>query len=104
MAVELNGKVWEKFVEFFRNEKGYSDWTEQEIEDSRNDDDTTEFLEWLVKELKAKELDNRLPMNGLNYIQAALTMYIDYLKDGDEDERDMATRVEATYEELFERS
>lgn len=49
MAVELNGMVWKKFVEFFRNEKGYSDWTEQEIEDSRNDDDTTEFLEWLVK-------------------------------------------------------
>lgn len=49
MAVELNGIVWKKFVEFFRNEKGYSDWTEQEIEDSRNDDDTTEFLEWLVK-------------------------------------------------------
>lgn len=49
MAVELNGIVWKKFVEFFRNEKGYCDWTEQEIEDSRNDDDTTEFLEWLVK-------------------------------------------------------
>ena len=49
MTVELNGMVWKKFVEFFRNEKGYDDWTEQEIEDSRNDDDITEFLEWLVK-------------------------------------------------------
>lgn len=56
MAVELNGMVWKKFVEFFRNEKGYADWTEDEIEDSRNDDDTTEFLEWLVKELKSKEI------------------------------------------------
>ena len=52
MAVELNGIVWKKFVEFFRYEKGYTGWTEQEIEDSRNDDDTTEFLEWLVKRVK----------------------------------------------------
>lgn len=52
MAVELNGKVWKKFVQFFREEKGYSDWTEQEIEDSRNDDDTTEFLVWLVNQDK----------------------------------------------------
>lgn len=56
MAVELNGKVWKKFVEFFRNEKGYDDWTEQEIEDSRNDDDITEFLEWLVKKSDTKML------------------------------------------------
>lgn len=56
MAVELNGIVWRKFVDFFRYEKGYEDWTEQEIEDSRNDDDTTEFLEWLVKELTVEAL------------------------------------------------
>lgn len=55
MAVELNGAVWKKFVEFFRNEKGYTDWTEDEIEDSRNDDDTTEFLEWLVKQSKGEK-------------------------------------------------
>lgn len=53
MSVELNGKVWKKFVEFFRYEKGYEDWTEQEIEDNRNDDDITEFLVWLVN--KAEE-------------------------------------------------
>lgn len=53
MCVELNGKVWKKFVEFFRDEKGYSDWTEQEIEDSRNDDDTTEFIVWLVNRLES---------------------------------------------------
>ncbi len=57
MAVELNGIVWKKFVEFFRYEKGYEDWTEQEIEDSRNDDDTTEFLEWLVKRVEERNYD-----------------------------------------------
>lgn len=56
MSVELNGRVWKKFVEFFRYEKGYEDWTEQEIEDSRNDDDTTEFLEWLVNRCEQKML------------------------------------------------
>ena len=53
--VKLEGKVWEKFVEFFRHEKGYSDWTENEIELSRNNDDITEFLEWLVKHSESKE-------------------------------------------------
>lgn len=56
MCVELNGKVWKKFVEFFREEKGYSDWTEQEIEDSRNDDDTTEFIAWLVNKVESAEI------------------------------------------------
>lgn len=42
---------------FFRYEKGYIDWTEQEIEDSRNDDDTTEFLEWLVKHSDTSEFE-----------------------------------------------
>lgn len=65
MAVELNGIVWKKFVEFFRTEKGYEDWTEQEIEDSRNDDDTTEFLEWLVKELTVEAL---LRHEAVNYL------------------------------------
>lgn len=50
--VELNGIVWKEFVKFFREEKGYEDWTEQEIEDSRNDDDTTEFIQYLVKKVR----------------------------------------------------
>lgn len=54
--VELNGKVWKKFVEFFRYEKGYEDWTEDEIEMSRNNHDITEFLEWLVGQVEAKEI------------------------------------------------
>lgn len=44
-------KVWEKFCEFFRLEKGYSDWTDQQIDYSRNDDDIEKFIEWLVEEL-----------------------------------------------------
>lgn len=52
--VKLEGKVWDKFVEFFRHEKGYSDWTENEIEFSRNNDDITEFLEWLVRHSESK--------------------------------------------------
>ena len=66
MSVEMNGIVWKKFVEFFRNEKGYSDWTEDEIEFSRNDDDTTEFMEWLVKELASKDV-----LMGLTITQVA---------------------------------
>lgn len=54
--VKLEGKVWDKFVEFFRYEKGYEDWTEQEIEYSRNNDDITKFLEWLVEQMEAKEI------------------------------------------------
>lgn len=41
-------RVWAKFVKFFREVKGYEDWTEDEIEASRNDDDTDEFIKWLI--------------------------------------------------------
>lgn len=58
--VKLEGKVWDKFVEFFREVKGYEDWTEDEIEFSRNNDDITEFLEWLVGQVEAKEIKERL--------------------------------------------
>lgn len=88
MCVELNGKVWKKFVEFFREEKGYSDWTEQEIEDSRNDDDITEFLGWLVNQLESAE------------IKDALSMYIDYLRDGDEDDQQRAGRADELYSKI----
>ena len=58
--VKLEGKVWDKFVEFFRYEKGYEDWTENEIEYSRNNDDATEFMVWLVNQLEAKELEKTI--------------------------------------------
>ena len=41
-------RVWAKFVEFFRNIKGYEDWSEDEIEFSRNQDDEEEFVKWLI--------------------------------------------------------
>lgn len=41
-------RVWAKFVEFFREVKGYGDWTEQQIEESRNQDDEEEFVKWLI--------------------------------------------------------
>lgn len=41
-------RVWAKFVEFFRNVKGYEDWSEDEIEFSRNQDDEEEFVKWLI--------------------------------------------------------
>lgn len=41
--------VWEKFCEFFREEKGYEDWTDEEIDISRNDDDFEQFVKWLVQ-------------------------------------------------------
>lgn len=41
-------RVWAKFVEFFRNVKGYEDWSEDDIEFSRNQDDEEEFVKWLI--------------------------------------------------------
>lgn len=47
-----NDKIWGEFVKFFREEKGYADWTEDEIEYSRTDDDEVEFVLWLIGEKK----------------------------------------------------
>lgn len=41
-------RVWVKFVEFFRNVKGYDDWSEDDIEFSCNQDDEEEFVKWLI--------------------------------------------------------
>ena len=41
-------RVWAKFVEFFREVKGYEDWSEDDIEFSRNQDDEEEFVKWLI--------------------------------------------------------
>lgn len=37
----------------------------------------------------------------LDHIQDALVQYIDYLRDGDKDDKWRAKRVEKTYNELF---
>lgn len=53
MGIQLEDeKVWQKFCEFFRNEKGHSDWTDEQIDLSRNDDDIEEFIKWLVYQIK----------------------------------------------------
>ena len=44
-----NKSVWGKFCEFFREEKGYEDWTDEEIDLSRNDDDFEQFVQWLAQ-------------------------------------------------------
>ena len=44
-----NENIWKKFCEFFREEKGYEDWTDEEIDISRNDDDFEQFVKWLVQ-------------------------------------------------------
>ena len=51
MITLSNDKVWQKFCEFFREEKGYADWTDNEIDLSRNDDDIDEFIVWLVNRI-----------------------------------------------------
>lgn len=63
MSVSLpSGLVWKNFVRFFRESKGYDDWTEQEIEDSYNDDDIESFLLWLCNEIEALKIE--LKMKG----------------------------------------
>lgn len=38
---------------------------------------------------------------NIDDIEDALSMFIDYLKDGDEDDKKRAKRVERTYDELY---
>ena len=42
----------------------------------------------------------KLGLQQIDYIEDALVMYIDYLRDGDEDEKKKAKRVEKTYDEI----
>lgn len=50
----LDEELWKEFTDFFRNEKGYEDWTDDEINLSLNDDDITEFIQYL----KEREVEN----------------------------------------------
>lgn len=47
-------KIWSLFTEFFRYHKGYTDWSDEEIWDSHNDDDIEEFKEWVKVALPFK--------------------------------------------------
>ena len=40
------------FFDYFRNVKGYEDWTDNEIIFSYNDDDINEFLSYLKRIIK----------------------------------------------------
>ena len=42
-----------------------------------------------------------LKLSQIDYIKDALSMYIEYLRDGDEDEKELAKRVEDTYDEII---
>lgn len=46
------------------------------------------------------KIELKLDLQQIDHIEAALTMYIDYLRDGDEDEKEKAKRVEKTYDEI----
>lgn len=48
--LSIDDSVWELFVRFFREVKGYSDWSENEIDLSLNNDDIVEFVKWLSEE------------------------------------------------------
>lgn len=39
--------LWESFMTFFRNVKGYSDWTDEQIAISMNKDDLNEYFTWV---------------------------------------------------------
>lgn len=43
----VDDSVWDLFVKFFREVKGYDTWTEEEIDLSMNNDDIVEFIKWL---------------------------------------------------------
>ena len=99
-GVQMNGKVWKKFVEFFRTEKGYEDWTEDEIEFSRNDDDTTEFMVWLVNKLEEKKV-MELDGHDFFFIESAMVQYIDYLKNGDEEEQKDSEEAQRILDKVY---
>lgn len=42
-----------------------------------------------------------LDFDQIDYIKDALSMYIDYLRDGDEYQKELAKRVEDTYDEII---
>lgn len=45
----LEDKIYEAFYTFFRDEKGYKNWTNEEIDTSTNDDDLLEFIAYIFK-------------------------------------------------------
>ena len=56
----FNDRLWNKFVEFFRYKKGYSDWTENEIWYSMCQGDIDEFMEYYREEFDLEEAKQEL--------------------------------------------
>lgn len=48
-----------------------------------------------------KNVELVLNLKQIDHIEDALVMYIDYLKDGDEDDKATAKKAEKTYDEIY---
>lgn len=48
-----------------------------------------------------KNVELVLNLKQIDHVEDALAMYIDYLKDGDEDDKVAAKKVEKTYDEIY---
>lgn len=48
-----------------------------------------------------KNVELILNLKQIDDVEDALVMYIDYLRDGDEEEKKKAKRVEKTYDEIY---
>lgn len=46
------------------------------------------------------KIELKLDLQQIDYVEDALVQYIDYLRNGDEDEKKKAKRVEKTYDEI----
>lgn len=46
------------------------------------------------------EITLKLDLQQIDYVEDALVQYIDYLRDGDDDDKAKAKRVEKTYDEI----
>lgn len=50
--MDINSKIWELFMEYFREVKLHTDWTDEQINYSMNDDDINEFLNFIKENLQ----------------------------------------------------
>lgn len=45
----LQNKIWDAFTTYFREIKGYEDWTDEQIDGSFCDDDIIEFIYYIMQ-------------------------------------------------------
>ena len=48
-----------------------------------------------------KNVELVLNLKQIDHVEDALSVYIDYLRDGDEDDKKKAKQVEETYDEIY---